>query len=186
MSLKFTLHGSDYIFGGMDKLLSKDWTFNQFVDRYTYIKPENVLNNPVNMEYLFERYRTGPNSIDYMSFLSVVSTDESLASYSNAFTVAEMNYYDPYERFCLAEKLDLQKIRNGESKYLIRELFKCKYPNIPVPEKLPMSRPVDDYFRDWAGPKRNEFKKNLDMSQFPGNQKWQHWCLERFLSVYDS
>ena len=177
--------GSDYRFGGMDKLLSKDWTFNQFVERYTYIKPKDVLKNSVNMNYLFERYRTGSDTIDYLSFLSDVSTDESFASYSNAFSTAGMKYYDPYERFCLAEKLDLQRIRNGESKYLIRELFKCKYPDVPVPEKLPMPRPVDIYFKHWAGPSRPEFQENLDLTQFTGNQKWQLWCLERFLSLYE-
>ena len=49
-----------------------------------------------------------------------------------------------------------------------------------------MPRPVDTYFADWSGPTRPEFKRNLDMSKFTGNQKWQMWCLERFLNEYES
>ena len=34
VEIMFIGDGSDYIFGGMDKLLSKDWDFNDFVKRY--------------------------------------------------------------------------------------------------------------------------------------------------------
>ena len=35
-------NGADSTFGGMDKLLSKDWTKKEFIERYTFIKPESV------------------------------------------------------------------------------------------------------------------------------------------------
>ena len=170
----------------MDKLLSRDWTFDEFVDRYTYIDPEKVLTDPVSVLYLYERYRTGENSIDFLRFLDVISTEESYSSYANAFCAAEMPYYDPYEKLIMADGLDLDRIRNGEPKYLIRELMAKKYPEIPVPDKNPMPRPVDEYFRNWKGPVRPEFRKDIDMSEFTGNQKWQLWCLERFLDEYES
>lgn len=176
--------GSDYVFGGMDKLLSHDWEFDEFVNRYTYIKPAEVLNEPADISYLFERYRKG-EGIDWLQFLYDVSTEESYGSYMNAFETAQIDYFDPYANLEMAEPLDLQRVRNGESKYLIRELFKKKYPNFPVPEKIPMPRPVDFYFADWKGPTRPEFKKNLDMKKFTGNQKWQLWCLERFLNLFE-
>ena len=186
IEMMFIGDGSDYIFGGMDKLLSRDWSFNEFIKRYTYISPETVLQNPVDVNYLFKEYRTGENSIDFLRFLEDIATEESFASYSNAFETAKLEYYDPYARLKMAEPLDLARIRNGEPKYLIRELMKKKYPNIAVPDKVPMPRPVDDYFKDWEGPKRSEFKSDLDMSQFSGNQKWQLWCLERFLNIFEN
>lgn len=184
IEVMFIGDGSDYVFGGMDKLLSRDWSFNEFVKRYTYIPPETVLQHPADVNYLFERYRTEINGIDFLRFLEDIATEESYASYSNAFETAELEYYDPYAKLKMAEKLDLNRIRNGEPKYLICELMKKKYPDIPVPEKVPMPRPVDDYFRNWEGPQRPEFKRNLDMTEFTGNQKWQLWCLERFLNLY--
>ena len=178
--------GSDYVFGGMDKLLSKDWNFDDFVKRYIYIPPFEVLKEPVSMTYLFERYRLPNNKIDYLRFLQDIAIDESYASYENAFQASGMPYLDPYASLFLAEPLDLNRIRNGESKYLIRQLFSMKYPRIPVPEKVPMPRPVDQYFADWHGPKRPEFLSNINLNQFSGNQKWLLYCLERFLNLYDN
>jgi len=48
-----------------------------------------------------------------------------------------------------------------------------------------MPRPVDEYFKNWAGPTRDEFRKDLDMNKFTGNQKWQMYCLEKFLEIND-
>lgn len=176
--------GSDYVFGGMDQLLSKDWSFDEFMKRCIYVEPTEVLINPVSVQYLFERYRCG-DDIDFLKFYDVVVTEESYGSYANAFDTAGLPYYDPYELLKLTEPLDLKRIRSGESKYLIRELFSMKYPDIPVPEKFPMPRPVDEYFKNWEGPKRPEFIHDLDMKKYTGNQKWLIWCLERFLDMVE-
>lgn len=176
--------GSDYVFGGMDQLLSQDWSFEDFMNRYIYVNPHDVLKESDNMQYLFERYRQG-DKIDFLRFMDIVATEESYGSYSNAFLVAGLDYFDPYENLKMAQPLDLERIRNGESKYLIRELFSMRYPDIPVPNKLPMPRPVDAYFANWKGPIREEFKQDIDMSKFKGNQKWLIWCLEEFLNMVD-
>ena len=175
---------SDLVFGGMDGLLSKDWTFDGFVDRYTFTKPADVLNEPESMQYVFEPYRRG-DMIDFTAFMADVSLTELLTSYVTTFKTAGMKYYDPYARMIMAEPLDLQRVRNGESKYLIRALFRMRYPDIAVPSKNPMPRPVDSYFRDWSGPSRKEFLPGLDMTKFTGNQKWQMYCLEKFLDIHE-
>ena len=180
--------GSDLVFGGMDRMLSKDWNFDEWVDFYTFCNPADVLNEPESMNYLFERYRLPDNKIDYLRFIEEVFGYESSGSYCNAFICADMKYqpfYDPSGMVKMAEPLDLERVRNGESKYLIRELFRMCYPEIPVPEKIPMPRPVDKYFENWEGSKRPEFRKDIDLSKFTGNQKWQIWCLEKFLDLYD-
>ena len=176
--------GADYVFGGMDQLLSKDWTFDAFMARSIYVEPSEVLREPVSMQELFERYRQG-DRIDFMRFYDTVVTEESYGSYENAFSAAGIEAFDPYEAMERAEPLDLKRIRSGESKYLIRELFKMRYPELPVPEKLPMPRPVDAYFKDWTGPVRPEFREDIDMSRYTGNQKWLIWCLERFLNLIE-
>ena len=175
---------SDYVFGGMDQLLSKDWKFDEFMKRCIYVEPAEALVNPVSVQYLFERYRLGDN-IDFMKFYNISITEESYGSYANAFETADLPYYDPYELLKMAEPLDLRRIRSGQSKYLIRELFSMRYPDIPVPEKLPMPRPVDEYFKNWEGPKRPEFRPDLDIKKYTGNQKWLLWCLEQFLDMVD-
>ena len=176
--------GADYVFGGMDGLIGKNYGYREYINRSIYVQPSEVLVNPVSMDYLFERYRLGQNSIDYIAFYDGPVTDESYASYENAFETAEMAFVDPYDKLKLNRPLDLD-VNRKESKKVIRELFKMKYPEYPVPQKLPMPRPVDTYFKDWEGPKRPEFRTDIDMSKYSGNQKWLMWCLERFLEIYD-
>ena len=177
--------GADYVFYGMDGLLSRDWLFEDFYKRMVYIEPSEVLNKSVDIHYVFEKYRKG-EYIDFLGIYDSIVTDESYASYDNAFYSAKMSFVDPYELLKMSNPVDLKRIRSGESKYLIRELFKMKYPNLPVPEKNPMPRPVDSYFKDWKGPIRPEFRKDLKMDKYTGNQKWLMWVLERFLNTYSN
>ncbi len=175
---------SDYVFGGMDKLLSRDWSFQEFMKRFIYVDPFDVLQEPVSVQYLFERYRRG-DGIDYLGMMDDIATQESYGSYNNAFFAADMPYFDPYELLMMGEPIDLARIRQGESKYLVRELFRLRYPDMMIPNKNPMPRPVDLYFAEWKGPSRPEFCKNIDISLFDGNQRWLMWCLEEFLNLID-
>ncbi len=175
---------ADLIFGGMDQLLSKDWAFDDFVKRYTFLDPNLVLSEPCQMSELFENYRKG-EGIDLLRFMDEVFSIESSSSYLNAFATAQMPYYDPYARLIMKNELDMLRVRNGEPKYLVRELYSIKYPEIPVPNKIPMPRPVDMIFKEWEGPKRKEFRTDIPMDQLTGNQKWQLWCAEQFLNSLD-
>jgi asparagine synthetase B (glutamine-hydrolysing) len=176
---------ADYVFYGMDGLLSKDWNFNDFYKRSIYIDPSEVLVEPVSIRYLYERYRIDDDKIDFIKFYDKSITEESYGSYENAFETAEMPFVDPYENFKMSKPVDLVRTRNGDSKYFIRELFRRKYPNIILPEKSPMPRPVDEYFKDWKGPQRPEFRNDINIQKYSGNQKWLLWCLEQFLNYFD-
>ena len=180
--------GSDLVFGGMDKMLSKDWDFDEWVDFYTFVDPKKVLREPVSMLDVYERFRLPNNKIDFLRFQDEIFAHESSASYCNAFITAGMKYtpfFDPSGMVKMAEPLDLKRVRSGESKYLIRELFHMCYPEFPIPEKVPMPRPVDIYFKDWQGPTRPEFRRDIDMTSLTGNQKWLIYCLEEFLNMVD-
>lgn len=178
--------GADYVFGGMDKLLAKDWKYEEFIERYYAINPESVLVHPVDMTDPFKPFRKEDGTIDFLNFMDGIFTNESYSSYQNAFKAACMSYFDPYEDMKMAVPLDLNRIRSGESKYLIRELYKKRFPDIAIPEKIPMPRPVDSIFKEWAGPRRKEFRKDIQLDNLTGNQKWQLWCAELFLDIYDN
>ena len=47
----------------MDKLLAKDWQFDEFVKRYTFLDPQLVLTHPIDMSELFEKYRQNEHII---------------------------------------------------------------------------------------------------------------------------
>ena len=174
---------ADLIFGGMDKLISPCWTFDAFVKRYTFLDPGLVLTHPVSQAELFEPYRIGADGIDVSRFMDDVFAIESSGSYLNAFGAAWMPYYDPYARLVMAEPLDMERVRGGEPKYLVRGLYAIKYPELEIPFKIPMPRPVDAVFANWQGPQRPEFRSDIPMHDLTGNQKWQLWCAERFLDM---
>ncbi len=176
---------ADLIYGGMDKLITPEWTFDAFVRRYTFLEPSLVLSHPVSQMELYEKYRTGEEGIDVQRFMDEVFSIESSGSYLNAFAAAELPYFDPYARTVMRDPLDMKRVRSGEPKYLVRELYAMKYPERAIPFKIPMPRPVDSIFKEWEGPSRPEFKKNIPMDTLTGNQKWQLWCAERFLEMYD-
>lgn len=176
---------ADLIFGGMDKLITPEWTFDGFARRYTFLEPSLVLKNPVPQGELYEKYRIDAEHIDYMRFMDEVFSIESSSSYLNAFAIAGLPYYDPYARLVMAEPLDMARVRAGEPKYLVRGLYALKYPELEIPFKIPMPRPVDAIFREWEGPKRPEFRSDIPMQELTGNQKWQLWCAEQFLDMFD-
>ena len=177
---------ADLIFGGMDKLISPHWTFETFKKRYTFLDPFLVLNKPIDQSALFEKYRIGTNGNDHMKFMDEVFSIESSGSYMNAFSAAWLPYYDPYACLKMAEPLDMELVRNGQPKYLVRGLYSIKYPELEVPFKIPMPRPVDSVFRNWEGPKRKEFRSDIPLYSLTGNQKWQLWCAEKFLDLLDN
>ena len=102
----------------------------------------------------------------------------------HAFACAGVSYLDPYSYMKLQRPFDLVRIRNGEPKYMIRELFKRRYPDLSIPEKIPMPRAMDQWLREWKGPRRQEFRDNC-IANLTGDQKWLCWCLERFLDIYE-
>ena len=59
---------ADIIFGGMDGLLAKDWTFDEFVQRYMYLDPQDILKDGKREMAPFEKYRRG-NQIDFYAFI---------------------------------------------------------------------------------------------------------------------
>lgn len=173
---------ADSEFGGMTKLLAKDWDFDGFVERFTFLDPRKVLKNPVDMGEIYEPYRKGDKGIDFVSFLAGPYAISSATAYTNAMDAVGLEFVDPYEHCCLGEPLDLQRVRSGDSKYLVRDLFRQRYPGMEVPEKLPMSRPADAWMRDWKGPAREEFLPGC-AEGLTGEQKLLLFSLERFLDL---
>lgn len=174
---------ADYVFGGMDRILSKDWSFEEFYNRFNYINPENVLKEAQSVRDVYEPYRLGENGIDFLKMLRDVMDIESDTSYMHAFKNAGIEYLDPYSYMKMGLPLDLNRIRNGESKYMVRELFAMRYPDIPVPNKIPMPRATNQWLKDYEVT-RPEFIPNCT-ENMTGDQKWLCWCLEQFLNMHE-
>lgn len=174
---------ADLIFGGMDKLIGKDWNFEEFYNRYNFVEPSKALKNPISVKDVYEKYRLPNDKIDFLTFMDEIFSIESSTSYMHAFKIAGIEYLDPYTFMKMAFPLDLSRIRNGEPKYMVRELFAKRYPNIEIPTKIPMPRATNQWLENYK-PTRPEFIENC-VENMTGDQKWLCWCLEQFLNMHD-
>lgn len=176
---------ADGVFGGLSGLLSRDWDLEGLKARYSFVMPSRALRNPVDVSGVYRRYLRPNGVIDMEAFLRGVFCIESASSYLHAFCLAGVEACMPYGHMRLARPLDLNRVRCGESKYFLRELFAKRYPNLPLPEKIPMPRATTQWFAHWQGPCRPEFIPNCQVGM-SGDQKWLVWCLEKFLSAYEN
>lgn len=172
---------SDTQYGGMDGLLAKDWLLGEFIDRYTYVMPYHVLQDA---ELILEPYYRWAmeGHMDAHKFVSQFFYEEGLNSYVHALEAAGIKGVYPYAETYLAEPLDYARVRSGENKYLVREVFRKLYQNMSVPKKTPMPRPMNEWFQTWNGPVRQEFIPHCT-DHMTGDQKWLVWCLEKFLDL---
>lgn len=174
---------SDVNYGGLSGLMSKDWTYGEFVDRYTYVMPYHVLKDG---QMILEPYNQFENKgyIDVHEFCRSFFLREGMGSYVNACTCAGIDMETPYVHTKLGIDLDYARIRAGENKYIVREVFQRLYPGFDIPKKIPMPRPVNEWLKDWCGPTRPEFWEHCT-DHMTGDQKWLVWALERFLNLLD-
>jgi hypothetical protein len=176
-------NGADSTFGGLDKLLSRDWGFDEFIARYTFVNPASVVRKPTSMRNTYERYREG-DGVDVIGFLKVVHGLGVVQAFENAIHTGGCAIMAPYEELLLDAPLDIARIRSGRSKYIVREIFNRLYPDMKEPDKIAFARPMDTWLADWAGPTRPEFRDDIDISAYSGDQKWIIYCLERFLTIH--
>ena len=172
---------ADAVYGGLSNILSKDWKIGDFIERYSYVMPYAVLKDfELPIEPITELEKNG--FIDPHYFISNVFIQESVASYLNASAIAGIDVVLPYAETFLDTDMDYSRIRSGENKYLVREVFKRLYPSFPIPPKTPMPRPMNEWMKDWKGPTRPEFWPHC-IDGMSGDQKWLVWALERFLNL---
>lgn len=175
---------ADVNFGGMDQLLSKDWTVPAFMDRYAYVMPYKALRKSKIISEPFLQYEKEDGFIDAHDFNRNVFYCEAMGTYTNAVETAGIQLAAPFSKTYMGVPMDYQRIRNGEGKYLVREVFNRLYPDFVMPQKTPMPRPMNEWFKDWTGPVREEFWPHCT-DNMTGDQKWLVWALEKFLNMLD-
>lgn len=178
-------NGADSSFGGMDKLLSRDWPFAAFVTRYTFVEPARVLREARSLLPVFEPYRRGELA-DVVGFLRDVHGPGIVQAFENAISCAGCRVVAPYEALELSAPLDLARIRAGEPKYLLAELFRSLYADREAPPKIAFARPMDQWLGSWSGPTRPEFVGSAALAGLSGDQRWLVYCLERFVALLDT
>ena len=160
---------ADAVYGGQSNILSREWRVGEFVERFSYIMPYRILKNPeLPIDIVKQWEKNG--FVDPFEFMSHVYIQESVGSYLNAVKLAGLDVLLPYAETFLDCNIDYTRIRSGDNKYMVREVFQRVYPDFPVPPKTPMPRPMNEWLINWTGPKRNEFWPNC-VEGLTGDQK---------------
>lgn len=174
---------ADAVYGGLSNLLSKDWLIGDFIERYSFAMPYKILKNSELVLAPFKKFvNSDSGKISPHEFISSFFIKESVDSYLNSLSLAGVKPVLPYPETFLATEIDIKRIRQGENKYLVREIFQRLYPGWVVPPKTPMPRPMNEWFKDWEGPKRSEFWPHCT-ENMTGDQKWLVWILEKYLDT---
>ncbi len=175
---------ADCIYGGHSQLLSRDWTFDEFLRRWSFVWPEEVLREPLILSDPIRPFLRENGLIDVPAFLNDFEAEPSLNFYWNACACAEIELLAPYSHTIRRDPLDIERVRRGENKYIVREAFAKLYPAFTIPPKTPMPRAMNEWLADWAGPVRREFLPGC-VKDMTGDQKWLVWVLERFLDLIE-
>ena len=174
---------ADCLYGGLSNILSKDWTYDEFIERYSFVIPSKVLKNPTLELNPFKKYTKSDGNIDVHGFYSNVFFEESTNSYYNACNVAGIECILPYANTILNVPLNYEIIRSGKNKYLIREIFESLYNGFIIPPKTPMPRPMGEWLKDYKGPKENDIFIENCAENLDGDSKWYIYILEEFLKL---
>lgn len=174
---------ADIIYGGMNGLLSKDWTFGEFVERYSYVMPYRALKDPLLILEPFWKY-TADGHVDAHAFINEYFRIEALGTYNNACQTAGIQFAGPFSTSHMAVPIDYERIRSGDTKYLVREVFHRIFTEKQMPPKTPMPRPMDEWMQSYAGPVRPEFIPHCT-DGMSGDQKWMVYALEQYLNLLE-
>lgn len=172
---------ADIIYGGHSQLLSRDWNLEQFTERFSFVDVNKVLHKPNKIYEPITPHLKDNGTVDVFGFLNAFEYDVSLGFYNNACRLGNIDFFSPYASSILGIPLDINRIRNGEGKYIIRELFIKKYPDLPIPDKTPLPRPMSEWLNEWTGP-LHKYLIPDHIPEMTGDQKWYIYALNRFLT----
>ena len=186
LDMVITACSADSRFLGHDLILSREWTLKEFDERYTFVKPELVLKNPVSIKPFYEKYVVD-GKIDLQKF--IVET-QNCDYFYDCVELAGLELLNPFEYVCLNPKVwkEHRKILKKEKlpKPLVSDTFRNIFNEAP-PRKMAFTRPMnaDSYLGKWEGPTRPEFRTDIDMSKLTGDQKYLLFTLEQFLNLIE-
>lgn len=172
---------ADIIYGGHSKLLSREWTPEEFWQRFSFVDPNLVLRKPMELKEPILPYVCPDGTVDVFGFLNGFEYDVSLGFYHNACRLAGMALFAPYAHTILGHPLDIARIRSGEGKYVVRDLFCRLYPDLPIPEKTPLPRPMAQWLKEWKWPLHPKLRGE-HIEELSGDQKWYVYALNEFLT----
>lgn len=183
LSTLITGMGADGVFGGTFYLMSRDWTNEEFVKRFSYIEPKIVMKEPVDSLEFFEMYYGTPY-FNMFGFLDDVESEYTVTYFANPCDLAGIKLLAPFESCVRDFELDRVGILNGQEKIILRKLFKIKTGFEFKGIKKAFPRPTEFW--------EHLYSKKLDVMFYSDSydrlsnseQKWILFTTNRFVEIY--
>ena len=177
--------GADGVFGGTFNLMSRDWTNKEFVERFTYIRPEVVMKNAVDSMEFYEMYYGNPY-FDMFGFLDDVESEYTVSYFANPADLSGIKLYAPFESCVRNFELDRSEMLNGNEKKLLRLLFKkhngFEFSGI----KKAFPRPIEYWENLYCDKLDDIFYSDSFARLNNSEQKWILFTTNRFIKLYKS
>ena len=175
--------GADGIFGGLFNIMSKVWTNESFIQRYSFLEPSKVLKETDDDLSVFEPY-FGTNEFNTIGFMQDVFGASTISYFVNATSLAQINLLCPYEYIVPKFALDFRSMKSGNEKPILRSLFKKRAGEVFVPRKYPLPRPVAFWERFYGSLENGEFFSDAYLRCDTAEQKWIVYSADHFLTLF--
>lgn len=175
--------GGDGLCGGFFNLLSKKWTNDEFVKRFTYLEPSIVLKKYDNCLEFFEKH-FGEPYFDMMGFLDDVEDSYTLSYFLSSIEFFNLKLVAPYENCVRNFPINVEDLLNGNEKPVLRQLYKKRTNEEFVGRKYPMPRPTKIWQEKYGKIMNDEFYDDAYQRCSNPEQKWIVYTCDRFISLF--
>ena len=171
--------GADTRFGSYeDYYRNARWDDFQANILYKYWNPSEVLKESSDVSWVARQY-LDDGAVDVQRFLLDVGT-EGNAIYTTIQGLGLTPVF-PFVQMRYGPGLDVERIINGEGKYLLKSIFRRIYPKHALARKVPLHVPYNKWMMGYQ-PTRKEFKDTLKLKPDQGKRNALIFSLERYFT----
>ena len=171
--------GADTRFGSFDNYFrDARWDDFQANILYKYWNPSDVLRESSDVSWVARQY-IEDGAMDVQRFLIEVGTEGNAI-----FTTMQglgLTPVFPFVEMRYGPGLDVERIINGDAKYLLKSIFRRTYPNHAPARKSPLHVPYNKWMMGYQ-PTRKEFKPTLKLQPDQGKRNALIFSLERYFT----
>lgn len=176
--------GADIRFGGDTMALAKDRTKEEYIEFQRFVDPDLVLKGKVDQDLsIFDKYEKD-GKFDVFAWLHGELGKGSDVGFLNPASVAGINLLGPFIPIERGFELNMEEIRSGKEKRILRELF-YERTGLEAPGKQAFTRPVS-VWKQYYGPIVNtdEIREDAYERVSTDNQRWLIYTLDHWLYLY--
>lgn len=138
--------------------------------------PAAVLNESSDVAWVARQY-VEEGTVDVQNFLKEVGVEGNAVA--TAIQALGLTPVFPYADLRYSRRFDVDRLASGDTKYLLKSIFRRLYPNHAPARKFPLHVPYNQWMMGYQ-PSRQEFKSALKLQPDQGKRNALIYSLERY------